>query len=239
MSIIDHLEELRWVLIRCVCAVAVCAIPCGIFWRRIFDAVAVWPLRLSDGDVRIIYTAPAEAIMLSVKIALTGGVILASPFIFQQIWSFVSPGLYKKEKKIILPAAFASTLCFLAGIAFCYILLPILLKFLTGFAGGMIEPFFKVNEYFGFIIKMCLVFGLAFELPVIAFVLSKMGVIDHRFMLRHFRLAIVAIFILAAVLTPPDGLSQILLGVPLVGLYALGILVSVWAGKSKDKNQSL
>jgi len=233
MPLIAHIEELRWTLIRCGCAVIACAVPCGVFWRRIFDLIAVWPLRLSDPAPRIIYTAPAETVMLSFKIALTCGAVLASPLIFQQMWSFVSPGLYKKEKSVILPAALASTFCFLAGIAFCYFMLPLLLKFLTAFAGGQIDPLFKIGEYFDFLIKMSLAFGLAFELPVAAFVLSRMGVIDHRFLIKYFRYAVVAIFVLAAVLTPPDVLSQTLLALPLLALYALSILISFIARRGE------
>ena len=102
------------------------------------------------------------------------------------------------------------------------------LRFLIGFAGGLIEPLFRVNEYFGFIIRMCLIVGIAFELPVVSFVLSRMGVIDHRLLIRYFRHAIVIIFIAAAILTPPDVLSQVLLGLPLIALYALSILISYW-----------
>ena len=171
--------------------------------------------------------------MLSFKIALTGGVILASPLIFQQIWRFVSPGLYKKERIVILAAAFASTVCFLAGIVFCYFLLPWVLKFLTGFAAGQIDPLFKINEYFNFLIKMCFAFGIAFELPVIAFVLSKMGVIDHLFLIRYFRYAIVGVFIIATLLTPPDVLSQVLLALPLLLLYAISILISFLARRRR------
>jgi len=225
-TLVAHIEELRWTLIRCGCAVILCAVPCGVFWRRVFDLFAVYPLRLSDPAPRIIYTAPAETVMLSFKIAMTGGAVLASPFIFQQIWSFISPGLYKNEKSVIFPAALASTFCFWAGIAFCYFMLPMLLKFLTGFAGGQLDPFFKIDEYFDFLIKMSLAFGLAFELPVAAFVLSRMGVIDHRFLIKYFRYAIVAIFVVAAILTPPDVLSQILLALPLLALYALSILIA-------------
>ncbi|MDR3013266.1 MAG: twin-arginine translocase subunit TatC [Chitinispirillales bacterium] len=234
MSLLDHLEELRWALIRSICAAILCAVPCGIYWQRIFEVIAIWPLKLSDPAPKIIYTAPAETIMLSIKIALTGGVIIASPYIFVQLWKFISPGLYKKEKAVIVPAAIASTFCFLSGITFCYFLLPLLLQFLTGFAGEQIAPYFKINEYFGFLIKMCFVFGLAFELPVIAFILSKMGIIDHRFLIRYFRHAIVLMFIAAAVLTPPDGLSQILLGLPLVILYALSILIA-FLSRPRDK----
>jgi sec-independent protein translocase protein TatC len=233
MPLVAHIEELRWILIRCGCAVMVCAVPCGIFWRRIFDLIAVYPLRLSDPVPRIIYTAPAETVMLSFKIAMTCGIVLASPFIFQQIWSFISPGLYKKEKAVVFPAALASTFCFLAGIAFCYFLLPLLLKFLTGFASERLDPLFKIDEYFNFLIKMSLAFGLAFELPVVVFVLSWTGVIDHRFLIKYCRYAIVAIFIVAAILTPPDVLSQTLLALPLLVLYGLSILIAFLARRKR------
>ena len=225
--LVAHLEELRWTLIRCFCAVFICAIPCGIFWRNIFDFIAVWPLRLSDPVPQLIFTAPTDAIFFIIKIALICGTVMAAPFIFQQIWSFVAPGLYKKEKAAVLPVVIASTFCFLAGIGFCYFFLPMFLRFLIGFAGGLIDPLFRVNEYFGFLIRMCLIFGLAFELPVVAFVLSRMGVIDHRFLIRYFRHAIVIIFIAAAVLTPtPDAFTQIVFGLPLVVLYGLSIFIS-------------
>ena len=233
MTLIAHIEELRKVIIRCVVAVAVCAIPCGIFWKSIFNFIAILPLRLSDPAPQIIYTAPAEAIVFSFKIALTGGLILASPFIFWQIWSFVAPGLYKKEKNIVLPVAAASTACFLAGISFCYYILPMILQFLTGFAPEQINPYFRIDEYFGFLIKICLAFGIAFQLPVVSFTLAKMGIIDQKFMIKYFRHAVVGIFIIATLLTPPDVLSQILLALPLVGLYALSIFLSRFARRKE------
>jgi sec-independent protein translocase protein TatC len=233
MSVVDHLEALRWALIRCVCAVAVCAIPCGVCWRRIFEFAAVRPLNLGGPAAKLIYTAPAEAVMLSVKIALACGLVAASPYLFWEAWRFVSPGLYKKEKAVVLPAALASTICFLLGVAFCYSILPTVLKFLTGFAAGQIDPYFKIDEYLSFLTSMCLAFGAAFELPVVAFVLAKMGVIDRRFLIRRARYAVVAIFILAALLTPPDVLSQVLLALPLLALYGLGAGVAFLAGRPK------
>jgi sec-independent protein translocase protein TatC len=162
-------------------------------------------------------------------------VICASPLIFQQIWSFISPGLYKKERAVILAAALASTVCFLAGITFSYFLLPYVFQFLIGFAEGQLEPFFKVNEYFSFLIRMCFAFGIAFEMPVLAFILTKMGALSHRFLIRYFRYGVVVIFIAAAILTPPDALSQMFLALPLLALYALSILISFLAGKRKAK----
>ena len=234
MTLIDHLEELRWTFIRCFLAIAVCAIPSGIFWRRIFELFAVYPLRLSE-PIPIIYTAPADGVMLSIKIALTGGFILAIPYIFWQVWRFVAPGLYKRERKVILSIVVASTVCFISGFALCYYLLPLVMKFLTGFADGLIEPYFRIDEYLDFLIKMSIAFGISFELPVVAFVLTRLGVIDHRTLIRHFRYIIVGIFILAALLTPPDILSQVLLALPLLVLYTFSILIAYIVKKEKVK----
>ena len=232
MPLITHISELRRTLIRSGCAVIACAIPCGYYWKQIFDLVVSHTLRLCEPlAVRIIYTAPAETVMLSIKIALICGLMLASPIIFQQAWSFISPALYKREKILLLPTAFASTVCFLTGMAFSYYTLPFVLKFLTEFAVGTLEPFFKIDEYFGFLIKISFSFGLAFQLPVLAFVFSKIGLIDHKFLLRNFRYAIALIFIVAAILTPPDVFSQILLACPLLLLYALSIFISFFARK--------
>ncbi|MDR1811313.1 MAG: twin-arginine translocase subunit TatC [Candidatus Fibromonas sp.] len=233
MPLAAHIRELRNVLIRCGCAVIACSIPCAIYWKQIFDIIVSHSLRLCQPKVHIIYTAPAETIMISLKIAFVCGLMLASPVIFQQAWSFISPALYKREKVLALPTALASTFCFLTGIAFSFYLLPLALRFLTEFATGALDPFFKVDEYFGFLIKISLSFGFAFQLPVVAFVFSKMGWIDHKFLLRNFRYAIVIIFIVAAILTPPDVLSQIMLALPLLVLYALSILISFLAGQKK------
>jgi sec-independent protein translocase protein TatC len=233
MPFIAHIRELRNVLIRCGLAVIVCAIPCAIYWKQIFDTIVSHSLRLCEPFVHIIYTAPTETIMISLKIAFVCGLTLASPVIFQQVWSFVSPALYKREKILMISTALASTVCFLSGVAFSFYLLPLALKFLTEFAAGTLEPFFKIDEYFNFLIKLSVSFGLAFQLPVVAFVFSKFGWIDHKFLLRNFRYAIVLIFIVAAILTPPDILSQILLALPLLVLYALSILISFFAGEKK------
>jgi sec-independent protein translocase protein TatC len=234
MPLIVHLEELRNVLIRSGIALIVCAIPCGLYWKSIFDLITSHTLKLCAPSVRIIYTAPVETVMLSIKIALVCGLMLASPIIFQQAWSFVSPALYKKERILALPTAIASTFCFLAGVVFSCYLLPFMLNFLTEFAADSLEPFFKVDEYFSFLIKLALAFGLAFQLPVVAFVFSKMGLIDHKFLMRNFRYAIVIIFIVAAVLTPPDVLSQMSLAMPLFVLYAISIGISFFARPRHD-----
>ena len=234
MSFLDHLEELRWRVIKAAAAIAVFAVPCGIYWQKILDIVMIYPLRHTSPTPKLIYTNPTESVILSLKIAVAGGLIAASPVVFFQLWRFISPGLYRNEKNVILPAAFASTVFFLGGIAFSYYTFPILLKFLTAFGGSRLDPMFKVDEYFGFLLKISISFGIVFELPVVSFVLARMGLLTAGFLLKNFRYALVIIFILAAILTPPDVISQLMLAGPLLLLYGISIIVAAVASRRKN-----
>jgi sec-independent protein translocase protein TatC len=229
MNFLDHLEELRGRLIKSIIAVIICAIPCAIYWNKIFKVLMVYPLRYANPKPHLIFTAPAEAIILSMKIALVGGVVVAVPFIFYQLWAFISPGLYGKEKKVVLPIVISSSLSFFIGIGFAYIVIPLMIKVLASFGAGVIEPYFKASEYISFLIKMSLAFGLIFELPVVCYVLTKMGILTPKFLISKIRHAVVLIFIVAAVLTPPDILSQLFLAAPLLIIYGVSILVSFLA----------
>jgi sec-independent protein translocase protein TatC len=233
MSFLDHLEELRWRVIKAAVAIILCAIPCGIFWKKILDLVLIYPLQNTNPRPQLIYTHPSESVVLSVKIAFAGGLIAASPIVFYQVWKFISPGLYRNEKKIILPSVFASTIFFIVGISFSYYTFPILLKFLTTYGGAQLAPMFKVDEYFGFLLKISLSFGAVFELPVVSFVLARMGVLTAGFLVKQIRYAIVAIFIVAAILTPPDVISQLMLAGPLLLLYGISIGVAAIASRRK------
>ena len=226
MSFLDHLEELRGRLIKSIVAVVILAIPCAIYWNKIFKVLMVYPLRFAHPKPHMIFTAPAEAIMLSMKIALVGGIILAIPYIFYQVWAFVSPGLYGKEKRVMLPIVISSSLSFFLGITFCYFMVPFMIKVLASFGAGVMEPYFRANEYISFLIKMSLACGLIFELPVVSYVLTKMGLLTSKFLISKVRHAIVIIFIVAALLSPPDVLSQMFLAIPLLLIYAISIFVS-------------
>jgi sec-independent protein translocase protein TatC len=234
MSFLDHLEELRWRIIKCLIALTATAIPCGIFWRQIFDVVMIYPLRFSDPKPKLIYTAPAEAVVLSIKIAIFGGIIAATPVIFYQMWRFIGPGLYKKEKMMVLPIVIVSTLCFLLGVGFSYMMAPYILRFLSQFGAGRMDAMFRTNEYLSFLIKLTLAFGTVFELPVISFVLTRMEILTPRFLIDKTRYAIVLVFIVAALLTPPDIVSQLFLAGPLFILYVISILVSYVAQRKKS-----
>jgi len=226
MSFLDHLEELRWRLIKCLIAVIVFAIPSGIFWKQIFDIIMVYPLRFSDPKPHLIFTNPTEGITLSIEIAIVSSIILSAPIIFFQLWRFISPGLYKNEKKFVLPLVISTTFFFLLGTGFCYLVVPFILSFFAKYPQGRMDAFYRVQDYLTFLVQLSLAFGIVFELPVISFILTKAGIITHRFLIDKGRYAIVIIFIVAAILTPPDILSQLALALPLLILYGISILVS-------------
>lgn len=229
MNFLDHLEELRGRLIKSIVAVIICAVPCAIYWNKIFAILMVYPLRYANPKPHLIFTAPTEAIILSMKIALVGGMVVAVPFIFYQLWAFVSPGLYGKEKKVVLPIVISSSLSFFLGIGFAYIIIPLMIKVLSAFGAGIMEPYFKASEYISFLIKISLAFGLIFELPVVCYVLTKMGIVGPKFLINKIRHAVVLIFVVAALLTPPDVLSMLFLAAPLLIIYGVSILVSFLA----------
>jgi sec-independent protein translocase protein TatC len=234
MSFLDHLEELRWRVIKALIAVVIVAIPCGIYWQQIIEIIMIYPIREINPRPQLMYTSPTATVILSFKIALFGGLIAGSPVIFYQLWRFIAPGLYMNEKRIVLPSVVISTLCFLSGISFCYLTLPIVLKFLNAFGSDSLTAMYKIDEYFSFLLKLSLAFGIVFELPVISFLLAKAGIITGAFLIKNFKYAIVIIFIVAAVLTPPDILSQTLLAVPLLVLYGISIIVAYSSQKKKS-----
>jgi sec-independent protein translocase protein TatC len=235
MSFLDHLEELRWRVIKASIAVVLFAIPCGIYWQQIIDFIMIYPISDINPRPQLVYTNPTATVILSFKIAIFGGVIFASPVLFYQLWRFVAPGLYMNEKRIVLPSVIVSTVCFLSGISFCYLTLPIVLKFLNSFGSGTLQAMYKIDEYFSFLLKLSLAFGVVFELPVISFLLARAGIITGKFLIKNIKYAIVIIFIVAAVLTPPDVLSQTMLAVPLLVLYGISIIVAfVWQKKKDD-----
>jgi len=195
----------------------------------------LYPLSLTNPKPQLIFTNPSESVILSFQIAIFCGLIAASPFLFFQIWRFLSPQIINLKKSRILLITIWSSMFFFLGCAFCYFTLPIVLNFLVSYAQNRIEPVFKIAEYFGFLLKLSLSFGAVFELPVITFILSKMGLVNARFLLVNSRYAIIAIFIVAAILTPPDVFSQLMLAVPLLLLYGLSIIIALFSYKKSQE----
>ena len=232
MTLTEHLEELRWGLLKSVLAIAVAACVCYYFTDVVFGFV-VAPLKqnLQPGQ-NLIGTSVTEAFFFEIKVALAAGALFSSPVVFYQIWRFISPGLSGREKKLVLPFVSCATLFFVGGAYFCYrIVLPIAFKyFIEQYETMGVNPAIRIGEYFTFFFRMVLAFGATFELPVFTFFLVRIGVWDYHFMLSSFRYAILVIFILAAMLTPtPDVINQSLLALPMLALYVVSIGVAyVW-----------
>jgi sec-independent protein translocase protein TatC len=229
MTLTEHLEELRWCLLKSVLAVVLASGICYFFSEWIFRFI-VAPLRqnLQPGQ-NLIGTSVTEAFFVEIKVALFAGVIFSCPVIFYQIWRFVAPGLSRGERKWVIPFVLCATGFFIGGASFCYrFVLPVAFKyFIEQYETMGVSPAIRIGDYFTFFFRMVLAFGVTFELPVFTFFLVRVGVWDYRFMLRSFRYAIVAIFIIAAILTPtPDVINQSLLAIPMLLLYILSIGVA-------------
>ncbi len=234
MSFLDHLEELRSRLLKALVSLAV---GFGIAWNfrnEIFHFM-VAPLRTAYPGLELIATSPTESLMLYMKMAFFVGIFLAAPFLLYQVWAFISPGLYPNEKSYAVPFIFFGTLFFVSGAAFGhYYLFPLSFSFLGTFGGEDIKFMPRVSEYYSFYSWFLLALGIVFQVPVVIFVLARIGLVNATFLLRHFKWAVLGSFIVAAVVTPtPDMVTQALLAMPMIGLYLLGVLVAALFGKKR------
>jgi len=226
---VSHLIELRDRLIRALIAVAVGCIALAI-WpgpAGLYDWLAQPLVAHLPQGTKLIATNVISPILVPLKILLMGGFLLALPVVLYQVWAFVAPGLYSHEKKLVLPLVISSTFLFFLGVAFCYfIVIPGMSKFIQAFAPSAITAAPDIEQYFGFVLTLFLVFGIAFEVPVAVIVLARMGIVTIE-QLRKFRgYFVVASFIIAAVVTPPDVISQLALAVPMCILYEIGIIAA-------------
>ena len=234
MTLLDHLSELRVRLVRSLIALTVGFFACYGFAEELFNYLMIPLTRALPSGAKLIYTALPEAFFVYMQVALVAGAFLASPYLFYQIWMFIAPGLYDDEKRHVIPIAGASALFFVAGAAFCYFqVFPYAFEFFVGFATDTIAPMPKLDEYLGFTLKMLLAFGLIFEMPLFAFFLARLGLVTAQWMRKTRKYAILAIFIVAAILTPPDVFSQLMMAAPMLVLYEISIIVAAVFGKKK------
>ena len=235
MCLLDHLNELRWRLVRCFIAALVGFCLCWAVVEPLFDILTL-PLNNALGAVgaHAQYTSMPEPFFTRMLVAFVTGLFLASPFLFYQIWAFIAPGLYDEEKRFVIPIAVVSALFFTGGGLFCYfIVFPYAFDFFISFSTQSIQITPRISDYLDFILKLLLAFGLIFEMPLFSFFLSRMGILTAGMMRRGRRYAIVGIFIVAAILTPPDVVSQLLMACPMLILYECSILVAALCGKKK------
>ena len=228
-----HLEELRRRIIICLFAVLAGALVCYAFKEKIFQFVAI-PLiaSLPDDNSWMIFTGVTEAFFTYLKVSFLAGIFLSLPVLFYQLWAFIAPGLYSKEKKLVIPFVIFSTLFFVTGASFGYfVVFPFGFQFLLSFATDMIRPFPSLREYLSFATKLLVAFGLVFELPLITFFLAKIGIITHRTLSRNRRYFIVIAFLASAALTPPDVVTQMLMAGPILILFEISVLVARLFGR--------
>ena len=232
MSLMDHLRELRRRVIVCLQALAVgCVI--GLAGASKIFAILCAPMNAALAETEhgtLAVTTATEGVFVQLKVAVFVALFIASPVIFWQIWKFVAPGLYDTEKRHVFPLVVASTSLFSLGAAFAYFVVfhfgfPVFLKM----NGEGVTAVLSIDSYLTFATTLLVAFGASFQLPVVIWFMSRIGLVNHRDLIRGFRYSIVIIFVIAAILTPPDVLSQMMMAVPLCALYAIGIVVSYFS----------
>lgn len=226
MTFLEHLEELRWRIIYALIGITLGTIIAWIFIDFFIDYILLIPAK--QANFKLQNLRPFGQLFLYFEVAIIIGLVISFPNLVYQVWKFISPALREKEKKYITSIVIFTTICFLAGVVFAYfVMLPLTLKFAAQFGSSTIDNNFSVDEYLSIVLSVILGAGLVFELPMLSFFLSKIGILSPRIMRKYRRHSIVTILILAAILTPgTDPVSQILLAIPLVFLYEISILVS-------------
>jgi len=236
MSLGDHLEELRTRLILALIGLTICAVIGFCFGPKIINIIEKPYISAMGSDARLQTLAPADGFVTFVKIALITGLILSSPWVFYQLWMFVAAGLYPHEKKYVHIAAPFSAILFVAGaVFFMFVVSPITLNFLVKFNEKFlgVSSRFTFQHYVSFVTHLMLVFGLAFQTPTAIFFLNRTGLVSIKALSRSRKYVLLVIFVVAAMVTPPDVVSQVTLALPLYMLFELGILLSYIANRKK------
>lgn len=259
MSFLDHLEVLRWHLIRSTVAILILGTVAFLFKSFIFDTVLLAPTKLDFYTYRVLcdiskfFTSEgmciddlpftlqslgmSEQFSIHIWVSITAGVIVAFPYILWEVWKFISPGLYKKERRYVVGFILTSSILFFMGVLFgYYVITPLSVNFLGNYQiSESVERNFKIGNYIGIVKTSVLAAGLFFELPVIIFFLTKMGLVTPDFLKTYRKHAIVLVLILAAVITPPDVISQIFVTIPIIILYEISIIIAKIVYKQQQK----
>jgi sec-independent protein translocase protein TatC len=242
-----HLEELRWRLWRSIIAVIIAAVA-SYFLHDVLYTFLTAPLYETLAkhhlETAVKFRTVQGPFMFHMKVAMIGGVFFGLPYVLYQIWQFVAPGLYRREKRIVIPFVTTATLFFVAGAAFCYYwVIPYGFDFFLDYAvvdgPNKLLPELNIEDYLDMVMKMLLAFGGVFEMPLVCAFLAGVGVLSHRGMIKVWRYATVAIFVIAAVLTPPDWISQVMMAIPLLALYWLSVGVCWFIATKREKAAAL
>lgn len=226
MTFLEHLEELRWRILKSLGAIALFAIVAFANANRVIAFLTAPALAL-DEPVVLQALKVSDMFMVQIISSLLVGLVLASPVVIFQVWRFVAPAVGRSSKILTLSIVLFGSLFFLAGITFGYlVMLPFSLRFFTSLGGGLVENNFSIHAYLGYAAWMLIAAGLVFQLPVVSFILTRIGLLTPPFLRHYRRYALVGILVFSAILTPPDPVSQVLMAVPLLALYELSILIS-------------
>ncbi len=237
MPFTEHLRELRDRLVVAIAAVFVGTIACFFFSEQLLWFLAQ-PLLdvLPEGQKTLQFTGLPEVFIVYIKVALVGGITLSMPVLVDQFWRFISPALYAKERRLGLPVLLSMTFFFLLGLGFAYTISPFMFQFFSSFQNEYLRADFRVGEFFTFYLRFLIVFGVTFELPVLVLALAWLGVVTPDQLAKYRRHVFVLIFVSAAVLTPPDVITQIAVGIPLCILFELSILTCrIVVRRTKDE----
>lgn len=238
----EHLGELRDRLVRSFIAVGIGFVGAYFFKEKLFELLTAPLVKAMGGNehTRMIFTGLPEAFFTYLKVSLLAGIVLSTPVLFYEFWMFVSPGLYRTEKKYFLPIVFLSVFFFVIGASFGYfIVFPYGFQFFLGFATETIYAMPSMKEYLSFASKMLLAFGFVFELPLVLTFMARMGLVTVPFLQKNRKYAILIFFIVAAVITPPDVITQVMMALPLMLLYEISIMGAKLFGKKSDSDKDV
>jgi sec-independent protein translocase protein TatC len=241
MSFLDHLEELRWRIVKSVIGIVAGGAIAAFFIDWIMNSILLRPSTLTNPPLSLQNLKPYGQFSLYMEVIITCGVILSIPNLLYQIWKFIEPALKPNEKKYVSSIVIFSSICFLTGIAFAYfVMLPTSLGFFAQFGSTIIKNNIAADEYYDFVFSVLLTAGCVFELPMVSFFLARIGILTPQFMRKYRKHAIVAILLVAGIITPtPDVTNQLLLGIPLFLLYEISIFICVFAQKKRKKETLL
>ena len=236
MSLMEHLDELRKRIVRAAIFLFFGFIVAYVFHERLYGFIQK---PLDDLHIKLNYTHPMDPLNLYLQVALIGGAILASPFILYQVWLFIAPGLYSKEKRFVIPFMAATVGLFLGGASFGYFyVLPGALKILIVGFGSKFNSIITIEEYTGFFLSVILGLGISFEMPILIFFLALFGIVSPRFLWKNIRYAILAVFLVAAIITPsPDPWTMCIYAIPMLALYLVGIAVAWWVHPQRRREK--
>ena len=238
MSFLDHLEELRWRIIKALLGVIVALVLAGVFSDWIVNVVILGPLNRVNPPLKLINTIPYGQITFYMMTVIFAALIIGTPWIIYQLWKFVEPGLRLSEQRYVSRIVAFTSFCFLSGVAFAYfIMLPYMLQFFSAFGSPLIQNMISVDEYMSFVLQLVLLSGLIFELPMISYFLARFGILTPAFMRHYRRHAIVVILFIAAVVTPTtDPVTMSVFSIPMLVLYEVSIWVAKLAVRKREQS---